>query len=123
MLHFTTYTKDTNTEWVTFIHGAGGSSAIWYKQLRDFRKSYNVLLVDLRGHGQSKQPIYEKLRRYSFDTISDDIIEVLVPATSSRIEAEVLKGNCSVSTEASCVFICTYIYIYHIIERERIVYQ
>ena len=59
MLHYTTYLKDKSAPWVTFIHGAGGSSSIWYKQVRDFKSDYNVLLIDLRGHGKSKKPIYE----------------------------------------------------------------
>ena len=77
MLHFTTYTLNNNSPWVTFVHGAGGSSAIWYKQLRDFKKDFNVLLIDLRGHGKSKSPIYEKIKSYSFDVISDEVIAVL----------------------------------------------
>ena len=77
MLHYTTFLKNEDADWVTFVHGAGGSSSIWYKQIRDFRKSFNVLLVDLRGHGKSKKPIYEKLKRYSFDVIGDEVIEVL----------------------------------------------
>ena len=77
MLHFTTYKRDTHTEWVTFVHGAGGSSSIWFRQLRDFRKHFNVLLIDLRGHGKSKRPIYEKLKQYTFDKIGDEVIEVL----------------------------------------------
>ncbi|PHN03197.1 alpha/beta fold hydrolase [Flavilitoribacter nigricans] len=77
MLHFTTYKQDKHTEWVTFVHGAGGSSSIWFRQLRDFRKHFNVLLVDLRGHGKSKKPIYEKLKEYTFDKIGDEVIEVL----------------------------------------------
>ena len=77
MLHFTTYTLNNNSPWVTFVHGAGGSSAIWYKQLRDFKKYFNVLLIDLRGHGKSKSPIYEKIKSYSFDVISDEVIAVL----------------------------------------------
>eukprot|EP00657_Telonema_sp_P-1_P003201 TRINITY_DN1777_c0_g1_i1.p1 TRINITY_DN1777_c0_g1~~TRINITY_DN1777_c0_g1_i1.p1 ORF type:complete len:104 (-),score=36.32 TRINITY_DN1777_c0_g1_i1:157-468(-) len=51
MLHYTTYLLKPEAPWVTFVHGAGGSSAIWFKQVRDFKKSFNVLLVDLRGHG------------------------------------------------------------------------
>jgi pimeloyl-ACP methyl ester carboxylesterase len=62
---------------VTFVHGAGGSSSIWYKQIRDFQKHFNVLLVDLRGHGKSKKPFYEKLKEYSFDVIGDEVIDVL----------------------------------------------
>ncbi len=77
MLHYQTYTQPQHTQWVTFVHGAGGSSSIWYKQLRDFKKHFNVLLLDLRGHGKSKKAIYEKLKRYTFDVIGDEIIEVL----------------------------------------------
>ena len=36
-----------------------------------------MLLVDLRGHGKSKKPIYEKLKQYSFDVIGDEVIDVL----------------------------------------------
>ena len=77
MLHYITYEHDISDEWVTFVHGAGGSSSIWFKQVREFSKHYNVLLIDLRGHGKSKAPIYKKLKRYSFDVIGNDIIEVL----------------------------------------------
>ncbi|MDG1145109.1 MAG: alpha/beta fold hydrolase, partial [Flavobacteriales bacterium] len=77
MLHFTTYNKSASAPWVTFIHGAGGSSTIWYKQLRSFKSEFNVLLVDLRGHGKSKSPISEKIKSYSFDVISDEVVEVL----------------------------------------------
>jgi pimeloyl-ACP methyl ester carboxylesterase len=77
MLHFSTFKIDDSAEWVTFIHGAGGSSSIWYKQLRDFKNKHNVLLIDLRGHGKSKNKIYEQLRSYTFDVISDEVIEVL----------------------------------------------
>ena len=77
MLHFKTFLRKETSSWVTFVHGAGGSSAIWYKQLRDFKKEYNVLLIDLRGHGKSKSQIYQKLKSYTFDAISDEVIEVL----------------------------------------------
>lgn len=77
MLHYTIHSSTPSSEWVTFIHGAGGSSSIWYKQVRAFQKHYNVLLIDLRGHGKSKKPIYEKLKRYQFDNIGNEVIEVL----------------------------------------------
>ena len=77
MLHYTTYELNPEAEWVTFVHGAGGSSSIWFNQIRDFKKEFNVLLVDLRGHGKSKKPIYEKLKQYTFDVINDEIMEVL----------------------------------------------
>lgn len=76
MLHYNTYEKSPEHEWVVFIHGAGGSSSIWYKQVKDFRKNYNVLLVDLRGHGRSKTSL-KTLKKYSFEVITKDVIQVL----------------------------------------------
>ena len=78
MLHYSCYKHQTSSEWATFVHGAGGSSSIWFKQVRDYAKHYNVLLLDLRGHGNSKPTIKRAFeKRYTFDSIVDDIIEVL----------------------------------------------
>lgn len=77
MLHYTTYEHPTSTQWVTFVHGAGGSSSIWFKQVRTFQQHYNVLLVDLRGHGRSKLPMPKDLKRYNFDFITRDVVQVL----------------------------------------------
>lgn len=60
------------------MHGAGGSSSIWYKQVREFRKHFNILLLDLRGHGNSKPTLKDAFDdKYTFDSITDDIIEVI----------------------------------------------
>lgn len=77
MLHHTTYVLSEQKPWVTFIHGAGGSSAIWFKQIRTFGKHFNVLLLDLRGHGRSKELSLHKLNAYSFKRVGNDVIEVL----------------------------------------------
>jgi len=78
MLHYSVYRHSESKKWVTFIHGAGGSSTIWYKQLRDFKKHFNVLLLDLRGHGNSKPTIKNAFDdKYSFDNITQDVVEVL----------------------------------------------
>lgn len=78
MLYYKEYKSDEDKDWVVFVHGAGGSSSIWFNQLRDFKKHFNVLLVDLRGHGKSKdllQKYYEE--NYSFEFISQDVLDVL----------------------------------------------
>lgn len=77
MLNYTTYNHKSSLEWVTFIHGAGGSSAIWHKQLKKFSEHFNVLLIDLRGHGKSKTTIYSKVKRYNFEFIGDEVMEVI----------------------------------------------
>ena len=78
MLNYYSYKHAVSTQWVTFVHGAGGSSAIWYKQIRDFKKHFNVLIVDLRGHGDSKSTIKKAFhKKYTFDAITADIVEVI----------------------------------------------
>ena len=78
MIHYTLHPHKTSKEWVTFVHGAGGSSSIWYKQIRAYTKHYNVLMLDLRGHGNSKPSLKQAFNhRYTFDVIVADIIEVL----------------------------------------------
>lgn len=78
MIHYTLYPHKTSQEWVTFVHGAGGSSSIWYKQIRAYTKHYNVLMLDLRGHGNSKPKLKQAFnQRYTFEVIVADIIEVL----------------------------------------------
>jgi pimeloyl-ACP methyl ester carboxylesterase len=60
------------------VHGAGGSSSIWYKQVRDFKKEFNVLILDLRGHGNSKPTLKDTFNpKYTFDSITHDIVEVI----------------------------------------------
>ena len=48
-------------EWVVFIHGMGGSTKTWARQIEDFSKQYNLLLLDLPGHGQHSDTIIHKV--------------------------------------------------------------
>ncbi len=59
------------------VHGAGGSSSIWFKQLRAYREHFNVLLLDLRGHGQSHQLQQVVKGHYSFREVTEDIVRLL----------------------------------------------
>jgi pimeloyl-ACP methyl ester carboxylesterase len=60
------------------VHGAGGSSSIWFQQIREFKKHFNVLLLDLRGHGNSKPTLKTAFQqKYTFETLAGDILEVL----------------------------------------------
>lgn len=80
MLYHKTFLNDPDRDWVVFIHGAGGSSSIWFKQVRAYQERFNVLLVDLRGHGKSKEMSTMKKyykEKYTFKTVSKDVLEVL----------------------------------------------
>jgi pimeloyl-ACP methyl ester carboxylesterase len=75
MLHCRTYETGKDRDWVVFVHGAGGSSAVWFKQIRDFRERFNVALPDLRGHGQSPSP--DSKDPYTFTDVSRDVTHAL----------------------------------------------
>ena len=79
MLHYKTYELgDSDAPWVVFVHVAGGSSSIWFLQIKEFIKHFNVLLVDLRGHGKSKGMSATKgVQHYEFEDITRDILDVL----------------------------------------------
>lgn len=78
MLYHKEYFLHPTADWVVFVHGAGGSSAVWFKQLKAFRQHFNILLIDLRGHGKSANYIdHNTNTNYSFELIASDIIKVL----------------------------------------------
>ena len=77
MLYHKQFIKSESSDWAVFIHGAGGSSSIWHNQLRDYKKHFNVLLIDLRGHGRSKNLIQYYKENYSFELVAEDVVKVL----------------------------------------------
>ncbi len=78
LLFHKTYQHPTSREWVVFVHGAGGSSAIWCKQVRAYKQHFNLLLIDLRGHGKSNRLLKDLIaKRYTFQAVSRDILHVM----------------------------------------------
>ncbi|MCQ9083503.1 alpha/beta fold hydrolase [Vibrio harveyi] len=78
LLFHKTYIHPTSKEWVVFVHGAGGSSSIWFKQIKAYKQHFNLLLIDLRGHGKSNQLLKELMTsRYTFTAVTQDILKVL----------------------------------------------
>ncbi len=78
MLHARRYDLSDDAPWVVFVHGAGGSSSIWHQQMRAFRERYNVLMVDLRGHGGSQVTEDQAMTLdYTFDAVSQEVVDVL----------------------------------------------
>ena len=75
MLYYKTFVSENNNEWITFIHGAGGSSSIWFKQIKNFKSYFNLLLIDLKGHGKSKNIDLDD--EDNLDTTNIQIIGVL----------------------------------------------
>lgn len=57
------------------IHGAGGSIEVWYRQVADFARHFNLLLVDLVGHGGSAGESFGK--GFNFSKAAEQVMEVV----------------------------------------------
>ena len=70
--------KNSNPDapYVLFLHGAGGGTATWKKQLKDFGQKFNLILIDLPGHAQSATTCSD-ISKYTFEWISEKVWEVL----------------------------------------------
>ncbi|WP_305463015.1 alpha/beta fold hydrolase [Photobacterium leiognathi] len=78
MLFYKTYPHPSSKEWVVFVHGAGGSSAIWFKQIKAYKQHFNLLLLYLRGHGKSNNMFKDMMANpYTFKSVTKDIVDVL----------------------------------------------
>ncbi|MFS0784502.1 alpha/beta fold hydrolase [Bacillus sp. 1P06AnD] len=75
LLYYRIYHLDEQKPWVTLVHGAGGNSAIWFKQLKEYKKYFNVLLIDLRGHGKSKSIKWKD--GDDLETVAEEVLDVL----------------------------------------------
>ena len=75
MLHYKTIINNQLNRWVVMIHGAGGSIEVWYRQVADFARHFNILLVDLVGHGGSANESFGK--NFSFSKAAEQVMEVV----------------------------------------------
>lgn len=58
-----------------FVHGLSGSSSAWVEYERHFEDSYNIVTLDLRGHGRSRKYLFHG--SYEPELIVDDIFALL----------------------------------------------
>lgn len=63
--------KDAAT--LILIHGLGSSTADWEHQLESFSRVFNLVLVDLRGFGQSEKPPGP----YNIPVMAEDILRLM----------------------------------------------
>ena len=58
-------------ETVIFIHGLAGSSSAWSDHAEKFSRQFNLILLDLRGHGKSHR--YAEFSDYQASHFSEDM--------------------------------------------------
>ncbi len=77
ILSYEKHTKPEHKDWIVFIHGAGGSSKTFTRQIAAFRKHFNLLLPDLQDHGNSKDLELTKDNKITFDEIAHNVVNLL----------------------------------------------
>ena len=75
MLHYKTIERKQSNSWVVMVHGAGGSIEVWFRQVADFARHFNILLVDLVGHGGSAKESVGK--GFSISKAAEQVVEVV----------------------------------------------
>lgn len=63
---------------LVFIHGSGGSSALWEKQVDELKAHVNTIALDLPGHGRSSGPGMDSVAEYC-SAVADFIERIEVP--------------------------------------------
>ena len=97
-MNYKIYNNDSK-EWVLLIHGLGGSINTWKYQLKDLSE-YNVLAVDLEGHGGSS---FEKRRRLLTRSASE-IYDVLEKENIGKVHVIALSLGTLVAMEFAYLY-------------------
>ena len=78
MIHYKEYFNKNQIERITFRSWRRWGVAQFGKNKFLFSKAFNLLLVDLSGHGYSTTESNQKLNnKISFESILNDVLEVL----------------------------------------------
>ena len=75
-LYVEKFVKDDKCNWLVFLHGFGGSTKMWKHQIDDFKDKFNLLFIDLPGHGKSLEGIADK-KIEKFDDVADIVVDTL----------------------------------------------
>jgi 3-oxoadipate enol-lactonase len=68
-------------EALVFLHGFCGSMSYWDEIAPNLSKDYRVILIDLRGHGNSSSSVYP----FTIDDMAKDIKEILESLHLGRV--------------------------------------
>lgn len=76
MLDYTIHNAAKNQENLVLIHGFGGSSNIFYKQFDAYKEHFNVITINLPGHGHSPD-ILSYSKEFSIKLVTREVLRTL----------------------------------------------
>ncbi len=74
-IYYRTNEMRPGKETLLFVHGLSGSSSAWLPYEQIFEGAYNIVSMDLRGHGKSRKLLF--YGAYSPELMADDIVALL----------------------------------------------
>ena len=74
-IYYKTNTFESGRPTLVFIHGLSASSIYWSEYIPVFQDKYNIIFLDLRGHGKSLK--YKKYSDYKISKSAEDIFELV----------------------------------------------
>lgn len=60
---------------LVFVHGVCGSSSAWWEFEKKLTDKYNLVAMDIRGHGKSKR--FSDYNDYKIENFSNDVLELV----------------------------------------------
>jgi len=61
---------------LVFVHGLSSNFSAWFRFEKKFSRKYNILMLDLRGHGKSLR--YKNYADYSINKFSEDLYNIFI---------------------------------------------
>lgn len=79
----TCITSDQENPWLVLIHGFGGSKYMWKHQIEQFQDKFNIMILELPGHGDSEVGLSD----YKGMQIQDVAAAIIDTLRLSRIQS------------------------------------
>ena len=74
-IYYRTNEFDANKLTLVFVHGVCGSSSAWWEFEKKLTDKYNIVAMDIRGHGKSKR--FTEYDDYKIENFSNDVLELV----------------------------------------------
>lgn len=81
-LDFRRYSKNPTADWIVLLPGAGAAAAVWRRQIPYLRRTFNLLVIDLPGHGRS--PKGSDSDAYTFSSIAARVMALMQSESIER---------------------------------------
>ena len=97
---------DQNKETIVFLHGSGLSHIVWSLTEQFFsNNNFNVLSIDLPGHGNSDGPCLDSIEKIAIFSILSKQGPSELPCPGKSIDSTLkllFEKNCSVRDQTIC---------------------